>query len=177
MPDKFVGESRHQSTNDAARINRAVEKAASDSSFIDSSLDFLRDLRFPAFKHAIYDHVKQIHAPEAVVALFESLDGYIEYHDLHQLRKSLEGNDPEKKKDYQVTDKTRMNQDVRRGDKGARTDVNASKASDEHDERKDYPEVNPTATSDFTCDKCGKAFQNQQDLIAHHKFETQTDAA
>jgi hypothetical protein len=31
--------------------------------------------------------------------------------------------------------------------------------------------VPPTAMSNFVCDKCGKAFQNQNDLYQHKRFE------
>ena len=32
-------------------------------------------------------------------------------------------------------------------------------------------EVNPTATSELICKKCGKAFRNQHDLIRHETYE------
>jgi hypothetical protein len=38
--------------------------------------------------------------------------------------------------------------------------------------RKDYPEVIPTTMSNFVCDRCGKQFQNQQDLAYHRQFES-----
>ena len=162
MVDKFVGASRHKPTSDASRINRAVEKGVKDASFIDRSVGLLRNFRFPALKHAIVDHVRRAGAPDDIMALFEGLDGYIEYRDLYHLKKSLEENNPEKKKVYQITDKTRKDQDVRKKATGVGTT----------EERKDYPEVKPTATSDFICDKCGKAFQNQKDMIKHRRFET-----
>jgi hypothetical protein len=166
MVDKNVGDSRHRPTADASRMNRAIEKGVKDASFIDSSVGLLHDFRFPAFRHAIIDHAKQKSAPDEVIALFEGLDGYIEYRDLYHLRKSLEENNPEKKKRYQVTEKTRTGQDVGKRSTGVGT----------NEERKDYPEVNPTAPSDFICHKCGKAFQNQQDLINHQQFETGSSA-
>lgn len=39
------------------------------------------------------------------------------------------------------------------------------------EERKDYPEVPPSAMSNFICNTCGKQFQNQNDLIQHQRFE------
>jgi hypothetical protein len=41
------------------------------------------------------------------------------------------------------------------------------------EERKDYPEVTPTAMSLFICKLCGKDFQNQDDLEHHKYFERQ----
>ena len=162
MVDDYAGDSRNKPTYDASRMNRAMEKGVKNASFIDSSVGLLRDFRFPAFKYAIVDYAKQNGAPDDVVALFEGLDGYIEYRDLYHLRKSLEGNNPEKKKDYQMADETRMGQDVRKRSTGLGTS----------EKRTDYPEVKPTATSDFICNRCGKAFQNQQDMIKHRQFET-----
>jgi hypothetical protein len=46
----------------------------------------------------------------------------------------------------------------------------------EREERKDYPEVSPTAMTNFICDNCHKQFQNQQDLIQHKEFESGTSA-
>jgi hypothetical protein len=162
MVDKSVSDSRHIATADASRINRAIENGVKRPSFIDSSLGLLRDFRFPAFKHAIIDHAKQKSAPDGVLALFEGLDGYIEYRDLYHLRKSLEENNPEKKMRYQLSESTRTGQDLRKRSAGVGT----------NEERREYPEVSPTAASDFICDRCGKAFQNQQDMLKHQQFET-----
>jgi hypothetical protein len=46
-----------------------------------------------------------------------------------------------------------------------------NEAPNEAEERNDYPEVPPSAMSNFVCDKCGKAFQNQNDLYQHKRFE------
>jgi hypothetical protein len=49
--------------------------------------------------------------------------------------------------------------------------IKDKEAPDEGEERKDYPEVPPSAMSNFVCDKCGKPFQNQNDLYQHKRFE------
>jgi hypothetical protein len=41
----------------------------------------------------------------------------------------------------------------------------------ETEERSDYPEVSPSAMSNFVCDKWGKPFQNQNDMYQHKQFE------
>ncbi|MGI0021084.1 MAG: C2H2-type zinc finger protein [Nitrososphaera sp.] len=41
-----------------------------------------------------------------------------------------------------------------------------------NEERGDYPEVTPTAMSNFVCNRCGKPFQNPDDLARHQKFES-----
>jgi hypothetical protein len=176
MVDEFVGESRHRPSQDASRINNAVGRVVEDTSFIDSSLAFLRDLRFPAFKNTIVDHAKRTGVPDDAVALFESLNEYIEYRDLYHLRKSLEENNTGKKREHQITDKTRTSPDVRTRLTDAGASIKQREAVNESEERKDYPEVTPTAASDFICDRCGKNFQNQQDLIKHRQFESGTTA-
>jgi hypothetical protein len=42
-----------------------------------------------------------------VIALFETLDGYIQFNDQYHVQKALEVNDPEKKAENQITDQTR----------------------------------------------------------------------
>ena len=49
--------------------------------------------------------------------------------------------------------------------------IKDKEAPNESEERNDYPEVPPSAMSNFVCDKCGKAFQNQNDLFQHKRFE------
>ena len=91
--------SQHRPTQDPSRINRAIEKAGGDASFIDASVSLLRGLRFPAFKDSIVDYASRSGAPEDTLALFESLNGYIQYRDLYHLQKSLEENNAGKKQE------------------------------------------------------------------------------
>lgn len=173
MKDKFVGESRHEPTFDAGRLNRALERAVKDPSFIDSSVALLSELRFPAFKHTIIDHAKRIGARDDIVALFENMDGYIEYRDRYHVQKILEEN-THRKTENQITDATRTGPDVRVRPTDAGDSIKNREAISENEERKDYPEVTPTAMSNFICDRCGKPFQNQQDLVHHRQFESGT---
>ena len=173
-----IDAAKHMPTHDVDQINYAVEKAAKSPEFINRALAHLAGLRFPAFKNNIIDHVKSIdtHDEEDVVALFESLDGYIQYRNEYHVQKAIEENVPAKKKDYQITDNTRENPDVRFRQTSADSSIKDREAVNETEERKDYPEVTPTAMSNFTCDKCGKEFQNQQDLVHHKEFESGTPA-
>ena len=174
-----IDAAKHVSTHDATRTNRAVEKAATNPEFVNRALALLAGLRFPAFKNNIIDHVKSINIndeEEDIVALFESLDGYIQYRDKYHVQKAFEENIPTKKNDYQITDNTRESPDVRTRQTGADSSIKDREAVTEREERKDYPEVTPTAMSNFTCDKCGKEFQNQQDLVHHREFESGTSA-
>jgi len=174
-----IDATKHVSTHDATRTNRAVEKAATNPEFVNRALAQLAGLRFPAFKNNIIDHVKSINIndeEEDIVALFGSLDGYIQYRDKYHVQKAFEENVPTKKNDYQITDNTRESLDVRTRQTGADSSIKDREAVTEREERKDYPEVTPTAMSNFTCDKCGKEFQNQQDLVHHREFESGTSA-
>jgi hypothetical protein len=173
-----IDAAKHTPTHDATRTNRAVEKAATNPEFVNRALAQLTGLRFPAFKNNIIDHVKSIdtHDEDDFVSLFESLDGYIQYRDEYHVRKAFEENIPAKKKDYQITDNTRESLDVRIRQTSADSSIKDREAVNESEERKDYPEVTPTAMSNFTCDNCGKEFQNQQDLVHHKEFESGTPA-
>jgi predicted HNH restriction endonuclease len=173
-----IDAAKHMPSHNGTRINLAIEKAARNPDFVNRALAQLAGLRFPAFKNNIVDHVKSTNMDneEDIIALFESLNGYIEYRDEYHVQKAIEENVPAKKKDYQITDNTRESPDVRIRQTGADGSIKDREAVSEREERKDYPEVTPTAMSNFVCDKCGKQFQNQQDLLHHKEFESGTPA-
>jgi hypothetical protein len=176
-----IDAARHMPAYDASRINRAIERAARDPDFVNDAVAQLAGLTFPAFKHNILDHMRKINVDkgeegEDVIALFESLDGYIQFRDQYHVQKAFEENIPAKKKDYQITDNKRESPDVRVRDTYADASIKDREAVSEREERKDYPEVSPTAMTNFICDTCHKQFQNQQDLIQHKQFESGTSA-
>ena len=177
-----VDASKHVPAYDATRINRVLERAARNPEFVNRAMAQLAGLTFPAFKHNIIDHVRSINTQNVekqdddIVALFESLDGYIQFRDPYHVQKAFEENIPSKKKDNQITDKTRESPDVRIRQTDADASIKDREAISEREERKDYPEVTPTAMSNFICDNCGKEFQNQQDLVHHRQFESGTSA-
>jgi hypothetical protein len=185
MKDKTketIDAAKHMPAYDATRINRAIERAATDPDFVTHAVAQLAGLTFPAFKHNILDHIRKISSEKEeeekdVVALFESLDGYIQFRDQYHVQKAFEENIPAKKKDYQITDSKRENPDVRTRQTYADASIKDREAVSESEERKDYPEVTPTAMTNFICDTCHKQFQNQQDLIQHKQFESGTSSA
>ncbi|HJU94409.1 MAG TPA: hypothetical protein VJ643_00095 [Nitrososphaera sp.] len=188
MKDKTkesIDATKHIPTYDATQLNRAVQRAARDPDFVNRAVAQLAGLTFPAFKYNIIDHVRSINTrrndekgqeddDDDIVALFESLNGYIQFRDSYHVQKALEENIPSKKKDYQITDNTRESPDVRIRQTDADASIKDREAISEREERKDYPEVTPTAMSNFVCDNCGKEFQNQQDLVHHRQFESGT---
>ncbi|MEO9295984.1 MAG: C2H2-type zinc finger protein [Nitrososphaera sp.] len=165
-----IRKSRHAPTADTGRINSATERVArGDDAFIDSAMARLDGLEFPAFKHKILEHVQG--SDPQIIGLFESLNGYTTYKDAYQVRKAIEENGPKYKVQNQISDETRKrpNFKTREGMGGAST--KKKEAATGKEERKDYPEVTPTAMSNFICSQCGKAFQNQDDLVRHQRFE------
>jgi hypothetical protein len=128
-------------------------------------------MEFPAYKNNILDHVREGTADSNVIALFQGLDGYIKFKDLYHVQKALEVNNTEKKINYQITDQTRNNPSFRSRDLTVDSSTKNREAVNRDEERTDYPEVKPTAMSNFTCSMCGKPFQTQHDLIQHERFE------
>lgn len=167
-----VDAAKHMPAFDSERINRAIEKANNDPDFVDYAVGQLGGLRFPAFKNTIIEYAKSINSGRDVVALFESLNGYMEFRDQYHLYKALQENVTSKKQEFQISDETRENPDVRTRQTTANASIKEREAANESEERKDYPEVTPTAMSNFVCDRCGKQFQNQQDLAQHRQFES-----
>jgi hypothetical protein len=172
-----IDAAKHMPSHDSTRINHAIERAARDPDFVNRAVGQVAGLTFPAFKHSILDHIRTLNTnnqqeKEDIVALFESLDGYIQFRDQYHVIKALEENIPAKKKDYQMSDNTRESLDVRIRPTYADASIKDREAVSEREERKDYPEVTPTAMTNFICDYCHKQFQNQQDLIQHKRFES-----
>lgn len=163
---------RHKSTYGTDSINHALQRAIKDDTFVSNTIKLLNGMQFPAFKNNIVDYVRSVTTDKDMISLFESLDGYIKFKDPHHVQKAIEENIPSKKKEYQITDKTRERPIVR-----TRNITNADKSTKErealnkYEERKDYPEVPPTAMSTFKCSVCGKSFENQDDLMHHVQFE------
>ena len=99
-----VHEIRHKPTHDSESLNKAVDRAINDQNFLNTSINLLEDLNFPAFKNNIIDHIKKITKDPDVISLFESLDGYIQYRDQYHVQNALEVNDPKKKEENQITE-------------------------------------------------------------------------
>jgi len=104
-----IGSVRHEPTHNSKSLNHAVDRAIRDQNFLDSCLNLIGDLKFPAFKNNIIDHVKKLTKDADIISLFESLDGYIQFRDQHHIQEALEVNDPEKKTESQITDETAAN--------------------------------------------------------------------
>ena len=178
---RISSSSAHKPAHNSDSINRALERAISDEQFLNSAIKLLlkdddrRRMQFPAFKKNILDHVRGITKDTDIISLFESLDGYIKFKDAYHVQKALEENIPAKKTAHQITDKTREhpNARTRNNTDSSRSSIKEREAVNKSEERKDYPEVTPTAMSEYICNICGKSFQNNDDLIHHQHFETE----
>ncbi|NAL78327.1 DUF2795 domain-containing protein [Nitrososphaera sp. AFS] len=163
---------KHRPTYDSEALNRAMETAISDENFLNKSINLLRGLKFPALKGDIINHVKKSTNDPDMVSLFQNLDGYIQFKDQYHIRKAIVENDPKKKTANQITDETRENpvhtQSARRT---GGSSIKASQAVNISEERRDFPEVNPSARTEFVCQNCGKSFHAPDDLAIHKRFE------
>jgi hypothetical protein len=168
----MINTSRHKSMFNTDSINRALERAINDDKFVHSAIKCIESLRFPAYKSDILLYLENKNIDEEIISLFESLDGYIQYNEIYHVRKSIEQNIPEKKLSNQISDQKRQNLDVRiRETRSNNKSIKDREAVNPNEERRDYPEVTPTAMSIFICSMCGKEFQNQDDLVHHKQFE------
>ena len=169
----MVESSKHISTFDTDLINQALDRAIKDDKFVNEAIKSIESVKFPAYKNDILHYLKieNENADKEIVSLFESLDGYIQYKDTYHVRKSIEQNIPKRKLNNQISDQKRQNLDVRTRETRSNKSVKDREAINVSEERKDYPEVTPTAMSVFICSMCGKEFQNQDDLVHHRQFE------
>jgi hypothetical protein len=166
-----VSSSKHDPTYDTNIINKAVEKGSRDANFLNYAVSLLAKMQFPAFKNNILEYINKATTDTNVIALFESLDGYIKFRDVYHVQKALEENNPEKKQTYQISSETREGPITRTRDVTIDSSTRERESTNANEERKDYPEVTPSAMTNFICDTCGKPFQNQNDLVIHQRFE------
>ena len=166
-----VSSSKHDPTYDTNIINKAVEKGSRDANFLSYAASLLAKMQFPAFKNNILEYINKVTTDTNVIALFESLDGYIKFRDVYHVQKALEENNPEKKQTYQISSETRERPITRTRDVTIDSSTREREPTNANEERKDYPEVTPSAMTNFICNTCGKPFQNQNDLVIHQRFE------
>ncbi len=162
-----IDSSTHKPAYNTSAINHALTRANKDQKFLDSVIKLLdnkQQMQFPAIKEEILDYISRVSNDTDVISLFQSLDGYIRFKDIYHVRKALEENNPANKTKHQITDSTRKNPDVRTRDITIDSSTKEKEAVNLNEERKDYPEVTPTAMSNYICDMCGKPFQTRDDI-------------
>jgi hypothetical protein len=93
---------KHYSKTDTDLLNKAVQKANKDRSFVTDTLNQLKGLEFPAYKKDMIEFMRQTSATEKNMSLVRTLtDGNL-YHSLYQVKKALEQENPEAKQDNQI---------------------------------------------------------------------------
>lgn len=130
-----------------------MNRSINDQNFLNRCLGLLAGLKFPTFKSTIIDYVKKSTNDSDVISLFESLDGYIQFRDQYHVQKALEVNDPDKKIENQITDQTREDPSLKNSRTAASKSTKNTQAVSESEDRRDFPEVSPTAMSEFICKK------------------------
>src|ERR687884_241322 len=152
--DDGIGFVRHSPEFDTSSINKAVESASKDETFIDKAMNLVKGLSYPALKKDIIDYISKHDSSlstRELVALFESLNGYIEYKDVYHLRKALEENNSRKKKSNQITQPAREQPTEPSRSASLEHVTNKNELRYQREERRDYSQVPPSAMLNFTC--------------------------
>jgi hypothetical protein len=147
----------HTAEGNPTSAHKAVNKASKDRNFIVRALSQLESLKFPAYKYQILDYAKMHSVDNDVITLLQSLDDTMLYHSKFNLKKALEQENPEAKKEHQISEGTRKNLNVQNIDR--------------RQKRKDYPETPATGMKNYICNYCGKEFQSGDQLQVHREFE------
>lgn len=92
-----------------------------------------------------------------MLALLQSLNDTMLYRSKFNLKKALEQENPEAKKEDQISDETRKNLNVQNIDRKQK--------------RRDYLETSATAMKNYICNFYGKGFQSRDQLQEHREFE------
>ena len=158
--DPKVFTNYHHSQLDSDLLNQAVEKANSDSKFLTSSLNLLKDMKFPTYKYKIIYHVKKITNDENIIALFSTLSDSLEYKDLMHIKNILQSNIPANNSSSKTKNPDELNVNPLSREKNLATDEKNDSISDD-------------SMRQYICNKCGKPFLTREDLKIHQDFEGQ----
>ena len=152
--------SYHSSKFDTALLNKAVEKSIKDKEFMNSSLNLLKNAKFPMYRDKIIDHVQKFTNDDTTIALFYTLSDSLEFKDINQVKNILQSNIIAKNSPSKTKNSDELNVNpltTKQNQKSPASENNESLSSD--------------AMREYTCDKCGKSFLTREDLHVHQKFE------
>ena len=144
----------HHSQLDSDLLNQSVEKASSDRKFLTSSLNLLKDMKFPTYKYKIINHAKKKTNDENIIALFNTLSDSLEYKDIIHIKNILQSNIPAKNSPSKTKNPDELNVNPISREKNLATD-------EKNDSMRQY-----------VCNKCGKPFLTREDLSIHQDFES-----
>ena len=152
--------SYHPSRFDTALLNKALEKAIKDKDFINSSLNLLKNAKFPIYKNKIIEHVQKLTNDNTTIALFYTLSDSLEYKNIEQIRNIFQDNIPAKNSPSRTKNSEELNVNpltTKQNQKSPTSDNNDSLSND--------------AMKEYICNRCGKSFLTRDDLHVHQKFE------
>jgi hypothetical protein len=155
-----VYSSYHPSQFDNTLLNEAIQKAIKDKEFINSSLNLLKNAKFPIYKDKIIEHVQKLTNDKITIALFQTLSDSLEYNNIEQIRNIFQSNIPAKNSPSRTKNSEELNVNpltTKQNQKSPTSDNNDSLSND--------------AMQEYTCNKCGKSFLTREDLHKHQKFE------
>jgi hypothetical protein len=152
--------SYHSSQFDTALLNKAVEKSIKDKEFMNSSLNLLKNARFPMYRDKIIEHVQNFTNDNTTIALFYTLSDSLEFKDIKQVKNIIQSNIIAKNSPSRTKNPDELNVNpltTKENQKSPASDKNESISCD--------------TMREYTCDKCGKSFLTREDLHIHQKFE------
>jgi len=158
--DPKVFTNYHHSQLDSDLLNQSVEKAISDRKFLTSSLNLLKDIKFPTYKYKIINHVKKITNDKNTIALFNTLSDSLEYKDIIHIKNILQSNIPAKNSPSKTKNPDELNVNPISREKNLATDEKNDSISND-------------SMRQYVCNKCGKPFLTREDLNIHQDFESQ----
>ena len=145
---------------DSVLLNEALQKGIKDKEFISSSLNLLKNAKFPLYKFKIIEHVQQLTNDKITIALFQTLSDSLEYKNIEQIRNIFQGNIPAKNSPSRTKNPEELN-------------VNpiTTKQNQKSPTSNNNDSVPDNTMREYTCNKCGKPFLTREDLQRHQKFE------
>ena len=152
--------SYHPPQFDKALLNEAIQKAIEDKDFMNSSLNLLKNAKFPIYKNKIIEHVQQLTNDKLTIALFQTLFDTLEYKNMEQIRNIFLGNITAKNSPSRTKSTEELNVNplpTKPNQKSPTSDTNESVSDD--------------TMIEYICNKCGKSFLTREDLHIHEKFE------
>ena len=88
---------RHPANIDSKELNHSTDRVSNDNDFLAAAVNLLGGVQLPAFKQQIISFIKQATTNPDHIALYETLDGYIRYDDIDQIKAAFEVNVPSAK--------------------------------------------------------------------------------
>ena len=152
--------SYHSSKFDTTLLNKALEKSIKDKEFMNSSLNLLKNARFPMYRDKIIENVQKFTNDNTTIELFYTLSVSLEFIDINQIKNILQSNIIAKNSPTRTTNSDDLYVNpitTKQNQKSPASENNESLSSD--------------AMREYTCDKCGKSFLTRDDLHIHKEFE------